>query len=120
MPRQSCFTGAMAIDRKAAVAAYKERKPAPGIYAVRCAASGEVWLGQAADMATIRNRQFSSLRFGGHTNRAVQAAWTLHGEASFSLEPLELLPEEEDRLLLASQLRDALARWRAELGAPAI
>jgi hypothetical protein len=27
-------------DRKAAVAAYKKRKPAAGIFAVRCATSG--------------------------------------------------------------------------------
>jgi hypothetical protein len=34
------------MDRKAAVAAYKERKSACGIYALRCGPSGEVWVGR--------------------------------------------------------------------------
>jgi hypothetical protein len=33
--------------RKAAVAAYKERKIAAGIYAIRCVASDQVWIGSA-------------------------------------------------------------------------
>lgn len=33
-------------DRKAAIAAYKERKVIGGVYAVRCAATGEVWVGR--------------------------------------------------------------------------
>lgn len=115
-----CFTGGMSIDRKAAIAAYKERKSAPGIYAVRCAATGEVWLGQAPDVTTIQNRHWAALRFGSHSNRAMQATWTAHGEASFRLEPLELLPEEANAALLSSQLRDALKRWQAELAAPAV
>ena len=32
-------------DRKAAKVAYKERKPAAGIYAVRCTPTGEAWVG---------------------------------------------------------------------------
>ena len=31
-------------DRKAAISAYKKREAAAGIYAVRCKASGEVWV----------------------------------------------------------------------------
>src|SRR5262249_18716115 len=31
-------------DRRAAIAAYKERKPAWGVYAVICTATGEVWV----------------------------------------------------------------------------
>jgi hypothetical protein len=109
----------MRIDRKAAIASYKERKAAPGIYAIRCAASGEQWLGQAPDMATIQTRHWFGLRLGGHTNRAMQAAWNTHGEAEFCLEPLELLPEEDNAVILSGQLRDALKRWRTSLGAPA-
>ncbi len=109
----------MSIDRKAAIASYKERKPAPGIYAIRCAATDDQWLGQAPDITSIRTRHWFSLKLGSHSNRAMQAAWNTHGEASFSLEALELLPEEDNPVTLSSQLRDALKRWRAELGAPA-
>lgn len=34
-------------SRKAAVAAWKERKAIAGIYSVTCAASGEAWVGSA-------------------------------------------------------------------------
>ena len=46
----------MTIDRKAATLAYKERKAVAGIYAVRCRASGQAWVGQTADLEKIENR----------------------------------------------------------------
>jgi hypothetical protein len=110
----------MTIDRKAAAAAFKERKPVPGVYAVRCAGSGNLWLGQASDMTTVQNRHWFALRMGSHTNRVMQAAWASHGEASFSLDLVEILGDENDGTALASQLRDALKRWRTELGAGAV
>ena len=109
----------MSIDRKAAIAKYKQRKASPGIYAIRCAASGEQWLGQAPDISTVQTRHWFGLRLGSHANRAMQAAWNAHGEPGFSFEPLELLPDEENPVTLSSQLRDALKRWRAERDAPA-
>ena len=110
----------MSIDRKAAVSAWKERKSAPGIYAIRCTVSGERWLGQAPDMATVQNRHWFALRMGSHTNRALQAAWTLHGADALVLEVVELLAEENDPVLRDSRLRNALRRWRDETGAAAV
>lgn len=110
----------MSIDRKAAIASYRERKAAPGIFAIRCAASGQQWLGQAPDITTVQARHWFGLRLGSHANRAMQAAWNAHGAADFSFESLELLPEEDNPVTLSSQLRDALKRWRGELGAPAV
>jgi hypothetical protein len=110
----------MTIDRKAATAAFKERKPVPGIYAVRCLPAGLVWLGQAKDMTSVQNRHWFALRMGSHTNRAMQAAWASHGEANFSFETIETLADEDDGIALASQLRDALKRWRTTLAAAAV
>jgi hypothetical protein len=42
---------AVSTDRKAAIAAYKERKTVAGIYVIRCAASGGAWVGQAPNLA---------------------------------------------------------------------
>jgi len=39
--------------RKAAVAAYRERKAKAGIYAVVCHATGQRWIGRAADLDAI-------------------------------------------------------------------
>ncbi len=108
----------MSIDRKAAIAAYKDRKVEAGIFAIRCPTG--LWLGQAPDVATVQTRHWFSLRLGTHSNRALQAAWQAHGDAGMAFEVLELLPDEEDAVARSSQLRDALRRWRDELGAPAV
>jgi hypothetical protein len=110
----------MSIDRKAAVTAWKERKSAPGIYAIRCVPSGECWMGQAADVATVRNRHWFALRMGSHTNRALQAAWTQHGADALVFDVVERLAAEEDATVQASRLRNALRRWRDETGAAAV
>lgn len=104
-------------DRKAAVAAYKERRAVAGIYLVRCLATGEGWAGQAPDLATIRNRLWFTLRHGGHRRRSLQAAWQAHGEASFALEELERLDEKALEAGRERVLKARLAHWCAELGA---
>jgi len=103
--------------RKAAIAAYKERKACAGIYAVRCAASGQVWVGQTPHLDTIQNRIWFSLRQGGHPNRALQAAWTQHGADAFALEPIELLAEEVSRYVRDALLKERAAHWQARLAA---
>ena len=60
------------MDRKAATAAYKERKSVCGIYALRCAPSGEVWVGYAGDMEKIRNRLDFILRSGATPHRSLK------------------------------------------------
>lgn len=107
----------MSIDRKAAVQSWKERKPTPGIYAIH-APDGGLWLGQSPDTTSVQNRHWFALRHGGHANRAMQAAWTRHGEAAFRFEIIEALAEEDDPIIRFSQLRDALRRWRQALAAP--
>jgi hypothetical protein len=107
-------------DRKAAIAAYKERKAVAGIYLVRCAAAGARWVGQAPDLSTIQNRVWFMLRHGGHRQRSLQAAWNAHREAAFAFEELEPLDEKaleagRERVLKARQ-----AHWCAQLGAEAV
>jgi len=107
--------------RRAAIDAYKERKAAAGIYAVRCRASGETWVGRAADLDKIQNRLWFTLRQGGNPHRALQAAWRAHGAEAFAFEVLERLPDAEaSDYLRAAALKDRLAHWRDALGAAAI
>src|SRR5947208_13951788 len=80
-PRQ-----AMPMDkaqRKAAISAYKERDAAVGIFAVRCLASGEVWVGPSLNLDTIKNRIWFGLRMGSALNAEMQRAWSIHGSDSF-------------------------------------
>ena len=107
-------------ERRAARAAYKERKAAAGVYAVRCAPSGEVWVGQAPDLATVWNRIAFSLRAGGNPHRALQAAWNAHGAPAFAFEALERLEEETLNFARRAALNERAVFWRKILGAAAI
>ena len=107
-------------DRKAAIAAYKKRKSAAGIYAVRCAPSGQAWIGQTLNLETIQNRIWFSLRAGGHSNRELQSAWTVHGAEAFTFEPLEQLKDEELPYVRDTILRERVIHWRSTLNGSAL
>ncbi|SIO05291.1 hypothetical protein SAMN05443247_01653 [Bradyrhizobium erythrophlei] len=102
-------------DKKAAIAAYKKRENAAGIFAVRCAASGQAWVGQTLNLDTIQNRIWFSLRMGSHTNRDLQSAWAAHGIDSFTFEPLELLEDEELPYVRDTLLKERALHWRTAL-----
>ena len=89
-------------ERKAAVSAYKERKPVAGVYAVRCVATDEQWVGAAPDLSTIWTRRAFALRQGSETNPALQSAWNLHGPESFAFKILEEIDQ-------AARIRTAAA-----------
>jgi hypothetical protein len=104
-------------DRKAAIAAYKERKVIAGIYAVRCTATGEVWVGRWPNVATIQNRIWFTLRQGSHPNPELQACWRANGEAHFRFDILEAMDEEASTYVRDSLLKERAAHWRSTLGA---
>jgi hypothetical protein len=110
----------MSIDRKAVIAAYKERKAIAGVFVVRCAATGEAWVGQAPDLETIQNRIWFTLRQGTHPCRSLQAAWNAHGEAGLTFGECERLEEEESAYVRNAQLKERVQHWRTELKAEAI
>jgi hypothetical protein len=111
---------AVTTDRKAAIAAYKERKTIAGIYVVRCAASGQAWVGQALDLDKVKNRIWFSLRQGGHPCRSLQAAWNTHGEAGMTFGECERLEDEETDYIRSARLKERLGHWRSTLQAEAI
>jgi hypothetical protein len=110
----------VSIDRKAAIAAYKERKTIAGIFIIRCAASGEAWVGQAPNLETLQNRIWFSLRQGNHTCRSLQAAWNTHGEAGLTFGECERLEDEETAYVRNALLKERAQHWRTELKAEAI
>jgi hypothetical protein len=107
-------------DKKVAIAAYKKRESAAGIFAVRCAASGQAWVGQTLNLDTIQNRIWFSLRMGSHTNRDLQSAWAAHGADAFTFEPLELLEEEELPYVRDTLLKERAFHWRTALNSAVI
>lgn len=93
--------------RKAAIAAYKERKVEAGIYAVRCTASDQVWVGSAPDLSTIQNRIWFTLRQGHNPHRSLQEAWVTHGSEAFAFEVVARLPHSDDD---ADYIRNAMLK----------
>jgi hypothetical protein len=106
-------------ERKAAVAAYKQRKAVAGIYAVRCMPTGQHWVGRTPDLGMIQNRIWFTLRHGSHMIATLQQAWNAHGSDAMTFEVLERFEEEEEELAYVreSALKERAAHWRKELNA---
>jgi hypothetical protein len=106
-------------DRKRELtAAYRERKARPGVFAVRCAAGGQVWVGSSRELLNRQNGIWFSLRQGSSLNRTMQQAWRDHGEAAFVYEELQVIDGEGlSTWSLDQALKDAAAAWREQLAA---
>ena len=103
--------------RKAAIAAYKERKAACGVYAVICTATGQAWVGQSRHLDTQRNGLWFTLKHGTNPHRSLQAAWTLHGPDEFRFEELERLRDDYPPLTRGNELARRQALWTERLQA---
>ena len=107
-------------DRKAAAAAYKERKADAGIFVVRCADAGQQWIGHAADLRTIWNRLSFALRQGSHPSASLQAAWRAHGPDALAFEVVERLDADALAYGADKTLKDRVSHWREALQAEGI
>lgn len=103
--------------RRAAASAYKERKHIAGVFAVRCTATDEVWVGASPTIETIQNQLWFSFRLGSSPQRDIQRALAIHGEQAFSFQVLEVHDEARATLVPAVWLKHRAAEWRAQLGA---
>jgi hypothetical protein len=104
-------------DKKAAIAAYKERTSIAGIYALRCGATGQVWVGQTPNIETLQNRLWFTLNQGSNPHRGVQEAWNAHGAPCFTFEALEKREDEEPAYSRKAALNERCTLWRTRLGA---
>jgi hypothetical protein len=102
------------VDRKEAARQFKERKPSPGIYALRCSATGRAWVDSSPNLDAAQNSQFFQLRQRLHRNKELQAEWNAHGEDSFRFEVLEKLPEDTPSLNLRDVLQERQLFWVAQ------
>lgn len=105
-------------SRRQLVRDFKERKAPMGVYAVRCAATGEVWVGSTKNLEAQQRSTWFGLRLGSYINKPMAAAWKAHGEASMSFEVLEQVDEPDlTPLGLADLLKARERHWIAALGA---
>jgi hypothetical protein len=98
-------------ERKEAVRQFKERKPSPGIYALRCRATGRSWVDSSPNLDAAQNGQFFQLRQRLHRNKELQAEWNTQGEESFEFAVLESLPEDTPPLNLRDLLQERKRFW---------
>jgi hypothetical protein len=101
-------TATSKADRRQIASEFKERKVPQGIFAIRCAASGQVWVGSSPNLDAASNSNWFQLRSG--RNKAMQAAWTQHGEPSFLFEVVDQFEED----IAALNLRDHMALKKTE------
>jgi hypothetical protein len=107
-------------NKKVAIAAYKKHMSVAGIFAVRGAATGQVWVGRSPNLDTIQNRIWFSLRLGSNSNRDLQTAWVAHGAENFTFEALERLKDEELSYVRDALLKERFAHWRSTLKGSAV
>ncbi len=97
----------------------KEQKAKPGIFAVRCTASGETWVSKAPDLDKRQSGLWFQLCMGGFPGKELQAAFTKHGEAAFTFEVLEVV-KDDNEMLIPALLKEREAFWRQKLNAAAL
>src|SRR5690348_8939148 len=107
-------------QRKAAIAAYKERKTIGGIYAVLCRPLNRRWIGRAANLDTVQNRLWFSLRQGSSPHGSLQSAWNTHGAGAFAIEVIERIDDEPLDFVRDRIFAERLAHWCRVHGADAI
>jgi hypothetical protein len=82
------------MNRKEAIAEYKNRKTPRGTYVVRFADDGPVWVDATPNLDAARNSLLFGLRTGAHWNKELQAEWNARGESAFRYEVLEKLGDD--------------------------
>jgi hypothetical protein len=104
-------------SRKEAIRNFKEQKPLVGAYAVRCTATGNVWVGTSRNLDATKNGCWFMLRSGSHQEKSLQEEWNARGEHAFAYEVLEASDEEVNPLNIATLLKEKKSAWVAQLGA---
>jgi hypothetical protein len=104
-------------DRKSAIAQFKERKSACGIYVVICTATGEAWVGISRNLEAQKNSLWFTLKTGSGPFQSLLAAWAEHGEKAFRFEELDRLKDDFSTILRAGELRKRQKIWLERLQA---
>ncbi len=108
------------VDRKEAIRQFKEMKPEAGIYALRCTATGRVWIGATLNLAATRNRCWFTLRNRLSLDKSLQEEWDKQGESAFQYEILDSLEKDLHPLEVNELLKKKLRDFAARLGATSL
>jgi len=106
-------------EKRAVIAAYKEREATAGVFAVTCLPTGARWIGASRNIDAARTGLWFQLKMGGSPLRELQAAWNEHGADAMTFEILERLKEDDPRFASAN-LRKRVRHWSETLDARAL
>ena len=104
-------------SRKESIRKFKEQKASIGIYAVRCAATGSVWVGGSKNLDATKNGIWFCLRNGSHIEKSLQNEWNAQGDSVFTYEVLEVFPEDLHPLEVAGMLKAHKCSWVQQFNA---
>ncbi len=93
-------------ERKAAIRKFKEGKPRMGVFAVRCTAAAQTWVGAARNPDATKNRFWFCLHSGVHPDKSLQCEWNTRGEQAFQYEILEELENDLSPLAITDLLKE--------------
>jgi hypothetical protein len=105
------------MNRKEAIAEYKNRKTPRGTFSLRFEEDGHVWVDATPDLEAAKNGLLWALRHDMHRNPELQAEWNAHGEAAFQYEVLEKLEDDLAPMAWRDLLKDKKKEWLQRLGA---
>jgi hypothetical protein len=108
------------MNRKEAIAAYKNRKTPRGMYVLRFSDDGPLFVDAVPDLDAARNGLLFCLRIGAHRNKNLQAEWDAHGESAFHYEVLEKLEDDLAPMAWRDLLKEKKKEWLGKLGAQAV
>jgi hypothetical protein len=100
--------------RKELLRRYKDNPPPAGVFQIRNAVNGKVYVSSAPSVDGKLNTQRFMLQGGGHVNKALQADWSRQRPEDFVFEVLEYLkPSSPDAspLTIRAELAALEKRW---------
>ena len=102
------------MRKKKLLLQYKHSKPEMGVYVFECSATGKSYIGCTNDTKGTINGSKFKLGAGMHPNKELQKDWKEHGESSFSIRVLEVLPydkEDETKTDYTKELEALRDKW---------
>lgn len=107
-------------DKRILKQQYLQTKSRAGVYAIRNRVTGRLLVSGSQDVQGALNRHRFELRQGTHRNRLMGEDWSLHGEASFAFDVLDMVKPDADAARDATHdLTDLVALWRDETSSDA-
>lgn len=104
--------------RRELMESYKSRHPEMGVVAIRCTATGDVFVGASKDTKADINSNRFKLASGSHRNRELAQLWSRYGPDAFEFYVESVLdyddPEEDHGEELEALVVQALAKYNAK------